>query len=320
MACRSKGAGFNFYGPQYSRFNSPLHAATRREVHVGWGYGSGGLAHRGGAGRVRRISSSQRGRLGPRCGVGAGGPSLKLVECLGCRLIGLDIEAAGVRHATAQANSRGLSHRATFQVANCDDGLPFDDEKFEAVFCMDAISHFRDRLETLSQFARLLRRGGRLIYTDNFVLTGLVLIHELGRRATIGSHLIVPPGFNEQSIEAVGLNLISCDNRTSTVAGITQRWHAARARRAETCSGRKARNRSSSDRISLPSPLIWPPVDASHAFSTSQRNQLEKYPTSGTQKPGGVETSSETPPVAGPVACDGSVDWVPRNYSSSPGR
>ena len=230
---QKQGAGFNFYGPQYSRFNSPLHAEIRREVYVDGDMGQEGwrTAAEQAEFAVLVPRSADAWVLDVACG--AGGPSLKLVECLGCRLIGLDIEAAGVRHATAQANSRGLSHRATFQVANCDDGLPFDDEKFEAVFCIDAISHFRDRLETLSQFARLLKRGGRLIYTDNFVLTGPVLIHELGRRATIGSHLIVPPGFNEQSIEAVGLNLISCDNRTSTVAGITQRWHAARARRAE---------------------------------------------------------------------------------------
>jgi SAM-dependent methyltransferase len=223
--------GFNFYGPQYSRFDSLVAAQIRREVY------GGDIGQQGWRTSAEQVEIAD---LVPRgsevrvldIGCGAGGPSLALVERIGCRLNGLDVEPIGITHATAQAAARGLSDRATFAVADCNERLPFKSGSFDAVLCIDAISHLRDRIKTLSELSRLLKSGGRVIYTDNFVLTGAVAKDELDRRAAIGFHLIVPPGFNEQSIKTAGLTLIRREDRTSAVAEIAQRWHAARLGRA----------------------------------------------------------------------------------------
>lgn len=223
--------GFDFYGPQYSRFDTDTAAELRREVYdedigqQGWRTAAeqaeiADLIERGPDVRVLDVAC------------GAGGPSLALVERIGCRLTGLDVEAAGIAQAQAQAAARGFSHLATFAVLDCSGPLPFEDGAFDAVLCIDAISHLNDRFRTLAEWARLLRPGGRLVFTDSFVLTGAVAKSELDARTTNGPHLLVPPGLNERSIEAAGLALVRCEDRTAPIADIATRWRAARRRRA----------------------------------------------------------------------------------------
>ena len=222
--------GFNFYGPQYARFGSALAAELRREVY---GEDIGQQSWRTAA---EQAEIAELLRLVPDSHVldiacGAGGPSLALVERTGCRLTGLDIEAAGIAYAEAQASMRGLGDRTAFVILDCGMVLPFADGTFDAVLCIDAINHLRDRCATLSEWARLLRPGGRLVFTDPAVLTGAIAKSEFDIRA-IGFFVLVPPGFNEEAIKAAGLALLCRDDRTAATAEIAARWHAVRARRA----------------------------------------------------------------------------------------
>jgi SAM-dependent methyltransferase len=224
-------ASFNFYGSQYARFGSVLAAELRREVY---GEDIGQQGWRTAAEQAEVVDSLG---LGPASHVldvacGAGGPSLALVERTGCRLIGLDVEAAGIAHAEAQSSARGLADRATFAVVDCAGRLPFEDGTFNAVLCIDAIPHLPNRYGTISEWARLLQQGGRLVFTDSAVLTGAVAKSELDIRASTGFRLIVPPGLNETAIEAAGLILLRREDRTAAIAEIASRWHAIRLRYA----------------------------------------------------------------------------------------
>jgi cyclopropane fatty-acyl-phospholipid synthase-like methyltransferase len=228
---RRAGGPFNFYGPQYARFGTELAAELRREVY-GEDIGQQGwrtVAEQAELADLLGLSSDSH-VLDVGCG--SGGPSLALVERTGCRLTGLDVEAAGVIYAEAQAAARGLADRTTFAVVDCGGRLPFEDGTFDAILCIDAITHLQDRFGTLSEWARLLHNGGRLLFTDSAVLTGAVAKSELDRRAAIGFYLFVPPGLNEKAIEAAGLVLLRCEDRTAATAEIASRWHAARVRRA----------------------------------------------------------------------------------------
>jgi SAM-dependent methyltransferase len=233
MAPRDPGRtdGFDFYGPQYARFSSVLAAEMRREVY-GDDIGQQGwrtLAEQA------EIAALLRVRPGTRVldvGCGAGGPSLALVARTSCFLTGLDAEAAGIAHAEEQASSRGLAERVRFSVLDCSGRLPFGDSSFDAVLCVDAICHLPDRISTLSEWARLLRAGGRLLFTDPGVLTGPVARSELEVRASAGFFLVVPPGVNERAVAAASLSMLLSDDRTAAVAEIAARWYAARLGRA----------------------------------------------------------------------------------------
>jgi len=223
--------GFDFYGPQYARFDSDLAAEMRREV-----YGED-IGQQGWRTAAEQAEIADLLCAGPDSRIldvacGAGGPSLALVERTGCQLTGLDTEAAGIAHAEAQASARGLADRAHFAVLDCGGRLPFGDGAFNALLCVDAICHLPERFATLSEWARLLQDGGRLLFTDPAVLTGAVAKSALDVRATAGYFLLVPPDLNEKAIEAADLTLLRCEDRTSVTAEIAARWHAARLRRA----------------------------------------------------------------------------------------
>jgi SAM-dependent methyltransferase len=93
--------------------------------------------------------------------------------------------------APRQTSADGHADRCKFAVVDCSGQLAFADGAFVAVLCIDAISHLPDRFGTLSEWARLLVRGGRLLFTDSSVLTGAIAKSELdmGRRrpATISA-------------------------------------------------------------------------------------------------------------------------------------
>ena len=86
--------------------------------------------------------------------------------------------------------------------------LPFDDNSFDAVLCIDAMNHLPARLAVLREWQRVLRPGHRALFTDPVVITGPVTNDELALRSSIGVFLFVPPGINERLIEEAGLRLV----------------------------------------------------------------------------------------------------------------
>lgn len=235
------GRSFNFYGPQYARFGTPLAIEMRRAV-----YGDD-IGQQGWRTAAEQDEIADLIRSAPEARVldvacGAGGPGLALVDRTGCRLTGLDIEADGIAYARAAAASRGLTRLASFDVCDCSGSLPFEDGAFDTVLCIDAISHLTDRAQTLSEWARVVARGGQVIFTDVFVVTGPIAKSEIEIRASVGFHLFVPPGINERFIEAAGLTLVRCEDRTAAVATIASRWHEVRSHHASALMDEEGRD------------------------------------------------------------------------------
>jgi len=164
---------------------------------------------------------------------GSGGPTLYLAGLAGCRITGVEVNPLGVETAREAARERGLADRVAFVAADATGPLPFAEESFDGVLCIDAANHLPDRPAVLSEWRRLLRAGGRLLWTDPVVVAGPVTNAELAARSSIGTFLFVPPGTNERMIEAAGLRLLQADDETARVAGVAGKWHDARARHRE---------------------------------------------------------------------------------------
>jgi len=118
--------------------------------------------------------------------------------------------------------------RVHFQVADANARLPFEDGAFDALVCIDSMNHFPDRLAVFREWRRVLRPGGRALFTDPVVISGPVTNDELALRSSIGFFLFVPPGVNERLIEQAGLRLVRQEDRTENAALVAGRWHDAR--------------------------------------------------------------------------------------------
>lgn len=161
---------------------------------------------------------------------GSGGPAAYMVRTTGCRVTGIDANESGVATASEMAAKSGVGERLRFQVADATARLPFDDNSFEALLCIDSMNHFPDRLAVWKEWWRVLRPGRCALFTDPVVITGPVTNDELALRSSIGLFLFVPAGVNERLIEEAGFRLVKQEDVTANAALVSGRWRDARAR------------------------------------------------------------------------------------------
>jgi ubiquinone/menaquinone biosynthesis C-methylase UbiE len=221
------------YGTTYKQMASEIYAAIRTQV-----YGED-------LGQTGTVTADEHDLflswLGLKSGdrlldvaCGSGGLTLRAVANTGCQAYGVDINADAIEAAQRQANETGLADRATFQAFDAGTRLPFDDDSFDALICLESINHLPDRAERLNDWARVLRPGGRVVFTDNIVVTGPISNEEIAVRSSIGYYLFVPPGLNDQLLEAAGFSIVEKEDRTEHIAQIARNWREARqAREAE---------------------------------------------------------------------------------------
>lgn len=165
-------------------------------------------------------------------GCGSGGPALFLARERGCRVTGVDVNEAGIQAGLTLARQAGLDNKVHFRRADVREPLPFPDRTFDAIVCMDAMCHMPDRGRLFGEWRRVLRPGGRILYTDPVVVTGLVSNEELATRSSTGYFEFCPPGVNEQLIRQAGFELMRTEDVTENEVEISRRWHAARQQRA----------------------------------------------------------------------------------------
>jgi SAM-dependent methyltransferase len=158
---------------------------------------------------------------------GSGGPAMFLAKSTRCKIHGVDSNENAIQTARNQS-SRTEIH---FEVADANQQLPFEEGKFDAIVCMDAVNHFCDRFQILREWHRLLKKGGRFLYTDPIVITGPLTNDEIAKRSSIGFFVLVPQGANEKWIEDAEFRLIEKHDVTSAAAAIAKRWCDARAKR-----------------------------------------------------------------------------------------
>jgi SAM-dependent methyltransferase len=166
-------------------------------------------------------------------GSGSGGSALFIANTIGCRVTGIDINEHGIRNANEMARNSNMDGRAHFQTADASQRLPFEDQLFEGILCNDAMCHISRRTEVLKDWFRVLKPGGRMLYTDAMVITGLLSDEEIRTRSSIGDYFFLPPGENERLIRAAGFELVRVEDVTAGALTIAERWHQARARHAK---------------------------------------------------------------------------------------
>lgn len=225
-------AGVPHYNLNYGNFQADVYAAVRHEA-FGEDIGQNSWHTADEQDRFLswlELSPGQR-LLDVACG--AGGPALRIAAASGCSVAGVDIHAQAIETARTLAKERGLAERADFQAADASQGLPFRDASFDAITCIDALNHFPDRPQMLAEWARLLKPGGRVLFTDPIVVTGPLTNSEIAIRTSAGFYLVVPRGYDELVIAESGLQLSVTQDVTPNMAKIAEARVRARAARRE---------------------------------------------------------------------------------------
>jgi SAM-dependent methyltransferase len=223
-------SGVDLYGANYGRFASQLYSEIREQA-FGEDIGQTGWLTAPEQDLFMAwldLAPSHR-LLDLACG--SGGPTLRIAAHAGCQVVGIDLHKGVIAAAKTGALERGLEARAEFCSADAAAALPFAPASFDAITCIDAINHLPDRPVALAAWHRVLKPGGRLLFTDPIVLTGPVTNAEIAIRASIGLFVFVPPGLDEALLKDAGFAIERFEDRTENMAANASGWHAARARR-----------------------------------------------------------------------------------------
>jgi SAM-dependent methyltransferase len=222
----------DLYNSAYGNYEADGYRLVRIETY-GEDFGQTSWVTTEESNEIPRLLDLRRDSSVLELGCGSGGYALHLAEKIGCRLLGLDINEAGVRNANQLALTRGLAGRARFEQCDVSRHLPFDDTTFDAVFSNDVMCHVPGRPEVLREIFRVLKPGGRMLFSDALVVGGMVSNEEIATRSSIGFYVYSPPGENERLIAQAGFGQLRVTDTTDSAARIAQRWHRAREKRKE---------------------------------------------------------------------------------------
>jgi len=139
-----------------------LYESDWARLLLGDSYHPGGLSLTRRIGELIELSSTDR-VLDVAAGRGAS--VIEIARVFGCQVVGVDLSAANVAGAKAAAYEAGVAERAEFRVGDAE-RLPLDVASFDVILCECAFCTFPDKATGAAEFARVLRPGGRLGFSD----------------------------------------------------------------------------------------------------------------------------------------------------------
>ena len=223
---------FDLYSGHYGHLGADAERAVRAETYDE-DLGQSSWITAAEAGEWFRRLELRPGGSALEVACGSGGMTCRMAVETGARCVGVDINENGIEASKARAAAAGLASQVEFRHVDASRRLPFDDASFDAVFCNDSINHIPGRADVLRDWNRVIRPGGRLLFTDPIVVTGQLTGDEMRVRSAIGFYLFTPAGDNERLLAAAGFQVLEVRDVTEATASISKKWHDARARRRE---------------------------------------------------------------------------------------
>jgi SAM-dependent methyltransferase len=215
------------YDGEYGHYSSDVYRQVRIETY-GVDYGQTSWVTTEESSEIPHLLQLTSNSSVLEIGCGSGVYALHVARTTGCSLIGLDINELGIRNANQLASHGGMGEKVRFEVCDVAKPLPFADESFEAVFSNDVLCHIPGRLSVFAEIYRVMKRGGRMLFSDGLVIGGLISHDEIAARSSIGYYLFSPPGENERLLQMAGFTGLTASDTTENATRIASKWHQAR--------------------------------------------------------------------------------------------
>jgi 27-O-demethylrifamycin SV methyltransferase len=163
-------------------------------------------------------------------GCGSGAPACALVEEFGVEVVGITTSGVGVAAARRRAEDRGLTGSASFEQRDgTDNGFP--DESFDRAWVLESSHLMRDKEALISECARVLRPGGRLVLCDLVRHREIPFLEVRDRREdfavlreAFGDAHMEPLARYAELAEAKGLRVERLDDLTAATLRTFDRW------------------------------------------------------------------------------------------------
>jgi SAM-dependent methyltransferase len=155
----------------YSRAQSPVILSIERSV-CGCDYGGTSWTTRDEAERISALLGLRPGLRLLDLGAGSGWPALYLAKTSGCDVALVDLPLSGLRIAAQRAATDRVAGTCWLAVADAA-GLPFPDASFDALSHSDVLCCLREKRAVLQACRRVIRSGGRMVFSVISVAPGL---------------------------------------------------------------------------------------------------------------------------------------------------
>ena len=164
-------------------------------------------------------------------GCGTGTPACRMAREHGVQVLGITTSPVGVAAAGARATAAGLPGVRFEQRDGTDNGLA--DASFDRVWIMESSHLMPDRQALLSESARVLRPGGRLVLCDIIRRREITFAELRARRtefallrAVYGVARMDPLETYRSYAESAGLSDVTCTDITAETLPTFDRWQA----------------------------------------------------------------------------------------------
>lgn len=123
--------------------------------------------------RAQGADAWQRPILEVGCG---GGLICEELARRGANMVGIDPSQAALQTAREHANQNNLAECITYEQGYAE-ALPYADNSFAAIVCLDVLEHVKDLRATIAEIARVLAPGGTFIFdTINRTLLARIIL------------------------------------------------------------------------------------------------------------------------------------------------
>jgi ubiquinone/menaquinone biosynthesis C-methylase UbiE len=223
----------DLYDNAYAHYDADVYRQVRQETYAE-DLGQTGWTTTEESNEIPRTLQLTRDSYVLEVGCGSGRYALQVVASVGCRILGLDLNAPGIHNANHLAAAQNLSARAQFQIADASERLPIPDSTFDAAFSNDVLCHIPGRLRLLRELFRVLKPRARFLFSDALIIGGVISHLELATRSSIGYYLFSPPGENDRLLREAGFDILAVTDTSENAARIAQRWRDARQKHSES--------------------------------------------------------------------------------------